>query len=79
MALLCTLEETHKLPAKMTFTNISTSLQQKKKVTEFKAEKFLYIEPQFGHINLMITKKFLFLQIINPKVQYISHIGCSSW
>ena len=39
----------------------------------------MYIDPKFGHINLMITKKFLFLQIINPKVQYISHIGCSSW
>ena len=77
MALLCTLEETHKLPAKMTFSNISTSSQQKKN-TEYKAEKFMYIDPKFGHINLMITKKFLFLQIINPKVQNISYIGCIS-
>ena len=80
MTLLITLEEKHELQAKMTFCNIIHHHSKKKtlKISEYNTEKFMYIKPKLGHINLLITKQFLLLQFINTKVQHISHIGCIS-
>ena len=58
----------------MTFNNISIKAEQKLnlKIIEYKAEKFLYMEPKHAKINLEITKKkfffvikFIFINVLN--------------
>ena len=58
MTLLCAVKESPKVPAKITFSNISTLaglhpylllFKIKFKIIENKAEKFLYIEPECAH------------------------------